>query len=76
MTTNHMIFEAGDSVSSTSNPFWMTVIETNPNTGRCRCRFGAVGGYAGSFHQNELEFFGGSEILGQRQIDALLEQCS
>ncbi|MBM3105652.1 hypothetical protein IIE18_10925 [Pseudomonas sp. V1] len=75
-----MIFEAGDSVSSTSNPFWMTVIETNPNTGRCRCRcrcrFGAVGGYAGSIHQNQLEFFGGFESLGQRQIDALLEQCS
>lgn len=60
------IFEANDTVVSRGNPFWMTVKEVNPSTGRCRCYFGTSGDYAGSFTEDELEFYGGAELLGQR----------
>ncbi|MGG2576037.1 hypothetical protein ACQYZY_28420 [Pseudomonas aeruginosa] len=52
----------------------MTVRSVNPSTGRCSCYFGASNNYAGSFSQNELEFYGGTELIGSVSSAALLEQ--
>ena len=69
--TSNPIFEANDTVVSRGNPFWMTVKAVNPSTGRCSCNFGSTGNYAGSFSEHELEFYGGTEILGQPAAAAL-----
>ncbi|EPJ5561352.1 hypothetical protein L4P27_006098 [Pseudomonas aeruginosa] len=74
MTISHQIFQANDTVVSSGTPFWMTVRSVNPSTGRCSCYFGASNNYAGSFSQNELEFYGGTELLGVANAAVLLEQ--
>ncbi|HCL4132331.1 TPA: hypothetical protein N2C61_003438 [Pseudomonas aeruginosa] len=74
MTITHQIFQANDTVVSSGTPFWMTVRSVNPSTGRCSCYFGASNNYAGSFSQNELEFYGGTELIGSASSAALLEQ--
>ncbi|MGP0171289.1 hypothetical protein ACSVIJ_05325 [Pseudomonas sp. NCHU5208] len=76
MSISNQIFQANDTVVSCSTPFWMTVRAVNPSTGRCCCYFGASNNYAGSFSQNELEFYGGTELIGAASHAVLLEQHS
>ena len=76
MAITNQIFQTNDTVVSNGTPFWMTVRAVNPTTGRCSCYFGASNNYAGSFCQNELEFFGGTELIGSVNSAVLLEQRS
>ncbi len=74
MSTTPQFFQSQDTVVSRSTPFWMTVRSVNPSTGRCSCYYGASNNYAGSFSQNELEFYGGTELIGVSNAGVQLEQ--
>lgn len=51
-------FSKNDKVLA-NGPFWLTITEVRAN-GWYSCRFGSIGGDAGSFHERELTPYTGA----------------